>query len=86
MFEGGGFPVVEDLAPLFGITRFPPPEVNDFTDILIKNRDARVISDAARVPILFYSFVDRETLVFTTDRTTFDEILNRLATPKRTLR
>lgn len=86
LFEWGGFPVVEDLAPLFGITRFPPPEVNDFTDILIKNRDARVISDAARVPILYYSFVDRETLVFTTDRTTFDEILNRLATPKRTLR
>src|SRR3989344_1174451 len=84
LFQWGGFQVVADLAPLFGITRFPPPEVNDFTDILIKNRDVRVIYDSALVPLFYYSFVDRETLVFTTDRTTFDEILNRLATPERT--
>ena len=86
LFDWGGRPVVVDLAALFNIKSFPPVAVNDFTDILIKNRDARYIDDAEGNPVLYYSFVDKETLVFTTNKTTFDEILNRLATPRRTLR
>ncbi len=78
--------ITRDVATLFNITRFPPPEVSEFIDILIKNRDVGVLYDATRVPIIYYSFVDRETLILTTDRVTFEELLNRLATPKRTLR
>lgn len=78
--------ITRDLAAFFNITRFPPPEIYEFSDILIKNRDVGVLYDEARVPIIYYSFVDRETLILTTDRITFEELLNRLATPKRTLR
>ena len=78
--------MTKDIAPLFNITRFPPVRVYEYTDVLIKNRDVRVVFDEETVPILYYSFVDRKTLILTTDKTTFDEILNRLATPRRTLR
>lgn len=78
--------ILRDFKTLLGVNRFPPPAITEFADILIRNRDVRTIYDEEKKPILYYSFVDKETLVFTTDRTTFDEILNRLATPKRTLR
>ncbi len=78
--------ILRDFKVLLGVNRFPPVAIKEFADILIKNRDARTIYDEEKAPILYYSFVDKETLVFTTDRTTFDELLNRLATPKRTLR
>ena len=86
LYEWGPRAMLSDLAPLLGITRFPPPEVLDFTDVLIKNRDVRVVYDAELAPILYYSFVNQNTLGIATDETTFDEILNRLATPRRTLR
>jgi len=78
--------ILRDFDVLFGVDRFPPVEVTEFTDVLIKNRDVRIIKDKDRELILLYSFTDRETLVLTTHGTTFDEILNRLATPTRTLR
>lgn len=78
--------ILRDFKILLGVNRFPPPAVMEFADILIRNRDVRTVYDEEKKPILYYSFVDKETLVFTTDKTTFDEILNRLATPKRTLR
>lgn len=78
--------ILRDFKALLGINRLPPIEIKEFADVLIRNRDVRAIFDEEKTPILYYSFVDKETLVFTSNKTTFDEILNRLATPKRTLR
>ena len=78
--------LLRDFKVLLDTDRLPPVAIKEFADILIRNRDVRAIYDEEKAPILYYSFVDRETLVFTSDKTTFDELLNRLATPKRTLR
>jgi len=74
-----------DLSPLFG----PSIEIDQststpfrnliFTDRVIKNKEVRVLKDAGGGEVLFYSFIDRETLVITTEEQTFIEILSRIS-------
>jgi hypothetical protein len=78
----------DDLAPLFGqkadsifdedITKGQPA----FSDVVIKNKDTRVLKDSAGNIILLYSFVDRETLVITTREDTFIEIFTRMTSSR----
>jgi len=64
-----GHPPVGTTAPGFN------PE---FKDKVIKNHDTRVLYDEGGRMRLLYSFVDRSTLVITTNENTFAEILTRL--------
>jgi hypothetical protein len=84
-----------DLAPLFGpalVTQPRPvtgtstgmiqpsaPGTGQFTDEIIRNKEVRVLRNANGKIILLYGFVDRNTLVITTNEFTFAEIVTRLS-------
>lgn len=52
---------------------------DQFKDITVENHDARKLEDAVGNLVLLYSFVDRETLVITTNEDTLKEIIKRAA-------
>lgn len=77
----------EDLAPLFGSPSRIEPEGSivfsvstPFVDKVIKNRDARILRDNDGDIAFLYSFLDKETLVITTNELTFNEIVTRFIT------
>ena len=74
--------ILQDLAPLFGVR----DGGGGFTDVVIKNRDARILENDAGETVLLYSFLDKKTLIITTDNTTFDELVRRFLTPREVLR
>ncbi len=49
-----------------------------FEDKVVKNKDVRILKDSAGKTVLLYSFINKETLVITTNEDTFNEIYNRL--------
>ncbi|MCC7004640.1 hypothetical protein IT397_01860 [Candidatus Nomurabacteria bacterium] len=57
-------------------------ETKSFSDLVIKNKDARVIKDTSGKIIMFYSIVDNETIVFAGDETAFAEVLSRIQLKK----
>ena len=56
-----------------------------FSDAVLKNKDVRVLKDDDGKIILLYSFVDQNTIVITTNESTFSEVLSRY-TSSRTSR
>lgn len=48
-----------------------------FEDKVLKNKDIRVLKDGSGTPLILYGFLDKETLVITTNEETFLEILDR---------
>ncbi len=89
--------IKEDLAPLFGPAEFDVVSGNDsetntpsiivptFSDFVIKNKDARILKDNSGEIVLMYSFIDKNTIVITTNENTFSEVFTRM-TSSRTLR
>ena len=87
--------IKEDLFPLF-----EPAEINvaltatttsiqavaprTFSDLVIKNKDTRAIRNENGKIILLYSFIDKNTIIITTNENTFSEVFTRL-TSSRTL-
>lgn len=81
----------QDLGSLFAYTPRPriPEEgvattsdtivspVGVFSDMVVENRDARVIKNEAGDIILLWTFIDRTTIVITTNKYTLREILSR---------
>jgi hypothetical protein len=53
-----------------------------FTDMIIRNKDARVLKNANGEPELIYAFPDQETIIITTNESTFRELIDRLAAAK----
>jgi hypothetical protein len=80
-----------DLVPLFGTAVLDEgrpvnaPTDSFFVDRIIENKDTRVLIDLSGEIRLMYSFIDTETLVITTGRDAFLEILTR-ANATRTTR
>ena len=73
--------MLSDLAPLFGIdvTGANAPLLNaPFADTLIENRTTRALSDSNNKPVLFYSFLDDDTIFISTDGATLTEAVRRL--------
>lgn len=76
----------QDLAPLFGSALMRDIETATtttnvsgvFKDRLINNIDTRILLDLNGETRLIYSFIDRQTLVITTNRDTFLEVVSRL--------
>jgi hypothetical protein len=77
--------IQDDLAPLFvdktssifnesSVTASQPA----FSDVVIKNKDTRVLKNDAGNTVLLYSFLDRETLAITTREDTLIEIFTRM--------
>ncbi len=85
--------LLEDLGPLFGINPLNitksasstadylenPP---GFKDVIIKNKDARAVFDEQGQIIFLYSFLDKETLVITTNDETVKALASRVSRGK----
>ncbi|MDP3726179.1 MAG: hypothetical protein Q8R36_03200 [bacterium] len=75
--------MLHDIAPLFLIS---PADQGKFFDAVIKNIDVRFLKNTRGEAILMYSFIDRQTIVITTNADTFAEIVTRMQTPRGTTR
>ncbi|HEY4511519.1 MAG TPA: hypothetical protein VJH55_01630 [Candidatus Paceibacterota bacterium] len=49
-----------------------------FVDVVIKNKDVRMLTDEYEHPILLYTFADKDTIILTTNEFTLKEILDRM--------
>ncbi|QQR50609.1 hypothetical protein IPF86_01665 [Candidatus Nomurabacteria bacterium] len=72
MYELFGLSIEGDNAALFQ---------KKFEDIIVENRDGRVLRDGAGNIVMVYVFLDTETILVTTSIDTIKEILVRLQTP-----
>jgi hypothetical protein len=76
--------LAHDMLPLFaspGVVEVASQGVT-FSDITIKNKDARVLKDVTGHTVLLYSFVDNKYLLITDDEETFKTILTRITAEK----
>jgi len=53
-------------------------ETRKWKDVIISNRDARVLYNEENKPILYYMFADKDSLVITDNEDTLKEIITRL--------
>lgn len=76
--------LAEDLLPL--LTDIPAgqpaPVTTDFKDKLLRNKDARYTTNLEDKTVLFYSFLDQNTIAFTPNEATFIELLGRYINAK----
>ncbi len=73
--------MLQDLAPVLGIdTSGDKAALLDakFADTLVENHTTRAIADADSKPVLFYSFLDDDTIFISTDGKTLTEAVRRL--------
>ncbi|MBI1999221.1 MAG: hypothetical protein HYS74_01015 [Parcubacteria group bacterium] len=76
--------IVRDLAPLLDLSaRETELRGRRFEDVIIKNHDARMLTDSTNRIILLYSFVNSSTLILATNEVTFDEAFRRVTAPRR---
>ena len=79
------------LLPLFA--RNPSPRANSdtasssthstFIDAIVENRDARAVKNSAGDILLLWTFLDRRTVVITTNNATLREVISRLSLPQQ---
>jgi len=67
------------LFPLFAVTANIYEK--KFEDIIIKNRDIRVLFNENREITLLYTFFGKNTIIITTDKDTLDEVITRIQRP-----
>ena len=53
-----------------------------FQDVVIRNKEARVLKNSDGLIILLYAFLDPNTIVITTNEYTFIEVLTRYASQR----
>ncbi|MEA3399581.1 MAG: hypothetical protein U9R00_03690, partial [Patescibacteria group bacterium] len=72
--------MLSNLYPIFGINISGKENLltKPFEDIIISNRDARVLTDDEGNNLLYYSFINNNIFVITDNKETIDEILSRL--------
>ncbi|MEI7777156.1 MAG: hypothetical protein WCI52_00955 [bacterium] len=79
--------IQDDIGGLFGVSgtkiaSSTPEKKPTWQDRVINNKDTRaLVGDDGNI-LLFYSFVNNNTLVFTSNQDTFKEVINRLTKPK----
>ena len=79
--------IQDDIGGLFGvpgtkIASSTPRKNPTWQDRVISNKDTRALIDESGNILLFYSFIDNDTLVFTSNQDTFKEVINRLTKPR----
>lgn len=70
--------MVEDIGPLLGITS--PATVQrerSFKDKLVQNKDARLIKNSGGETLIFYAFLDNQTVVIARQEATYLELFRR---------
>jgi hypothetical protein len=78
----------KDLKVLFRLTgyenndsildKLTPTSIKSFEDMVIANKDVRLIQDEKGEIILLYGIIDKETIIITVNEKVFKEIVNRL--------
>ncbi|MCR4334409.1 MAG: hypothetical protein NUV47_01595 [Patescibacteria group bacterium] len=78
--------LANDLSVIFSTTAQPTPDIlatsKPFIDLVIKNKDVRALTNQYDRITLLYTFLDKETLLITTNEFTLKEILNRITNKK----
>jgi len=74
--------MADDLFPLFGVDASRSVKEKRFKDLVFKNYDIRVLTDEVDRVLLAYAFTNKNVLIITTDIDTFEELINKLNTPK----
>jgi hypothetical protein len=72
--------IPDEVLPLFSQSANStndPLKNKNFQDVVINNKDARVLRDNDRNPVITYSFLDSKTLVITQSDSTLRELINR---------
>ncbi len=75
--------IVSDLGEIFGIAQNSGLSEKAFVDEELKNKDLRILKDQNNKTILLYSFIDRETLVITTNENIFEAIIGKYLISKQ---
>lgn len=70
--------VVDDIGQIFNIQKEGVEDL--FIDEALKNRDLRVLKDLNKKTVLLYSFIDKKTLLITTNEDTFSALINKYQT------
>ncbi len=65
--------LTEDFGPILSTSSLPLDPV--FTDVVIRNRDTRILVNEQEQDVLLHSFLDRNTLLITENRDAFRELL-----------
>ncbi len=69
--------MVADIGKIFNISVVNSEPPLAFTDEALKNRDLRVLKDNENKTILLYSFIDKNTLVITSNENIFNAIIGK---------
>ncbi len=72
-----------DLGKLFSIQQNASTTTRIFTDQSLKNKDLRVLREASGKTVLLYSFIDKNTLLITTNENIFSAILGKYLVNKQ---
>lgn len=56
--------------------------MSSFTDKVIRNHDARVLNGSSGIPVISYSFINRDYLVVSSGEDALEEIIRRFALPQ----
>ncbi len=70
--------LAQDIFPLFAYNETNAVYAEKFEDVIIKNRDMRVLKNEKGEIILLYTFIDKNTAIITTNTDTLNEIILRL--------
>jgi len=74
--------LAQKFTPLFKGRGLQASEKKPFEDVVIKNKDARMLRDDDGRPLIIYSFLDRETILITDSEFTVEEANKRLTALK----
>lgn len=77
--EDGVASSTENVAPVVVLPQYDP---RDFKDVVLNNRDTRLIKNNEGKTLFFYTFIDKTTLIMTTDNETLGEVIKRLRTAR----
>jgi hypothetical protein len=69
---------LKDIFPLFGVSGAEALKNRTWTDVVIKNKDTRVLKDFNEQTVLAYMFKDQKTLIISTRENTLFEVARRL--------
>jgi hypothetical protein len=74
----------KDLGEIFKVSSSLSSTTSLFTDEAIKNKDLRVLKDQNKNTVLLYSFVDKNTLLITTNEDVFSALLGKYQLKEQT--
>ncbi len=75
--------MVLDLGKIFSIPQYVGSSTPEFKDEAMKNKDLRVLKSSDKKTVLLYSFIDKNTLVITTNGDILNAIIGKYSISKQ---